>query len=66
MADFKAISARNRLSIAYFGFKIGGSFSYIMAAKDGSMRFAFKGTFSEIRPGNLIEYSLADGRKVII
>ena len=35
-----------------------------MAAKDGSMSFDFEGTYTNIKPNQLIEYTIADGRKV--
>ena len=44
----------------------GGSFSYRMEAKDGSMAFDFEGTFSVVETMNLIEYVLSDGRYVQI
>jgi uncharacterized protein YndB with AHSA1/START domain len=37
-----------------------------MAAKDGSFSFNFEGIYTNITPHKLIEYSLADGRKVKI
>ena len=44
--------------------KLGGKFKYTMAAKDGSMRFDFVGTYSDIKEKELIAYTIADGRKV--
>jgi len=44
----------------------GGTFSSRMEAKDGSMGFDFGGTFSKVIENQLIEYSMADGRSVII
>ncbi len=44
----------------------GGRFSSTMAARDGSMNFDFEGTYSRIEPQSLIEYEIADGRKVSI
>jgi uncharacterized protein YndB with AHSA1/START domain len=38
----------------------GGTFSYRMAAKDGSVGFDFAGTYSQIIPHQLIEFSLGD------
>jgi len=46
--------------------RIGGTFSTTMAAKDGSMSFDFGGTYTAIEQNKLIEYSIADGRKVKI
>lgn len=42
----------------------GGTFSYRMAARDGSMAFDFAGTFTHVVPQRLIEYTLGDGRQV--
>lgn len=47
-------------------FKQGGTFSSRMEAKDGSMGFDFVGTYTEIIPHELIEYTLTDGRGVCI
>ena len=44
----------------------GGKFSYGMAARDGSLSFDFEGTYTRIEPHSLIEYDIADGRKVSI
>jgi uncharacterized protein YndB with AHSA1/START domain len=44
----------------------GGTFSSRMEAKDGSMGFDFSGTFSKVIENQLIEYSMADGRSVVI
>ena len=41
----------------------GGSFSYTMAAKDGSFSFDFGGTFHEIKEKEFIDATLGDGRK---
>jgi len=46
--------------------RVGGTFSTTMAAKDGSMSFDFGGTYTAIEQNKLIEYSIADGRKVKI
>lgn len=46
--------------------KVGGKFSYRMEAKDGSMGFDFKGTYTKVEPNTLIEYSLDDERKTSI
>ena len=47
-------------------FKIGGKFSYTMAAKDGSFSFDFPGTYDLIVEKRKIEYTLDDARKVWI
>lgn len=46
--------------------KVGGNFSYTMAARDGSLSFDFQGTFDEIVEMSLIKYTIADGRKVTV
>jgi uncharacterized protein YndB with AHSA1/START domain len=45
---------------------VGGKFTYRMEAKDGSFGFDFEGTFTSIDPQAVIEYALADDRKVKI
>ena len=47
-------------------FKIGGKFSYTMAAKDGSFSFDFPGTYDLIVEKRKIEYTLDDARRVWI
>ncbi len=42
--------------------KVGGIFKSTMAAKDGSMRFDFIGTYSDVKEKNLIAYTMEDGR----
>lgn len=42
----------------------GGIFSARMEAKDGSVGFDFEGTYDEVKPHELIAYSMSDGRKV--
>lgn len=42
----------------------GGRFSSRMEAKDGSFGFDFAGTFDEVKPLELIRYTLGDNRKV--
>lgn len=44
----------------------GGRFSYRMEAKDGSQGFDFGGVYDNVQPHELIEYTLEDGRKVVI
>jgi uncharacterized protein YndB with AHSA1/START domain len=41
-------------------FRIGGAFSSRMEAKDGSFGFDFAGTYTNIIPNKLIEYSFGD------
>lgn len=42
----------------------GGRFLSRMEARDGSFGFDFSGTYSEVIPERLIEYTIDDGRKV--
>ena len=42
--------------------RVGGRFSSRMEAKDGSMGFDFKGTYSKIVENELVEYTLEDER----
>ena len=44
--------------------RTGGSFSYRMEAKDGSLGFDFGGTYDNIIAERLIEITLGDDRKV--
>lgn len=37
-----------------------------MEAKDGSFGFDFEGTYERVEPYRLIEYAIADGRKVTV
>ena len=46
--------------------RVGGTFSYRMEAKDGSMGFDFAGVYENIIPHKHITYSLGDNRKVTI
>lgn len=41
----------------------GGSFSYRMEAKNGSMGFDFEGVFQEVKPNEFLSYVISDGRK---
>ncbi len=45
---------------------VGGEFVFKMEARDGSFSFDFSGTYTEIRDHELLEYSLIDGRKVLV
>jgi len=56
-ADWHTPSAKNDL-------RVGGNFLYRMEAKDGSFGFDFGGTYDEVKNGELIEYTIGDGRKV--
>ncbi|AWI25955.1 SRPBCC family protein [Flavobacterium pallidum] len=44
----------------------GGSFTSTMAARDGSMSFDFKGTYTKVDHNRFIAYTIEDGRKVEI
>ena len=44
--------------------RIGGKFSYTMAAKDGSFSFDFGGVYDDILENELIMSTLGDGRKL--
>jgi uncharacterized protein YndB with AHSA1/START domain len=46
--------------------RVGGVFSYRMAAKDGSMGFDFAGTYSKIDHLEQIDYTLGDERTVSV
>jgi uncharacterized protein YndB with AHSA1/START domain len=57
--DWHCPSASNDLTV-------GGSFSYTMAAADGSDSFDFNGTYTEITTLKSISYLMGDGRKASI
>ncbi|MBC3539824.1 SRPBCC family protein [Rufibacter sediminis] len=44
--------------------RVGGSFSYRMEARDGSFGFDFGGTYDQVKPHEMISYTLEDGRRV--
>jgi uncharacterized protein YndB with AHSA1/START domain len=44
----------------------GGKFLSRMEAKDGTFGFDFYGVYDKVKPNELIEYTLGDGRKVKI
>lgn len=46
--------------------RVGGKFVARMEAKDGSFGFDFEGVYDEVKFNRLIEYTMADGRKVKI
>lgn len=58
-SDWHAPYAENDL-------KKDGKFKTTMAAKDGSMSFDFEGVYTNVQPNKVIEYNIADGRKVKI
>lgn len=47
-------------------FRVGGTFSSRMEAKDGSFGFDFAGVYEEIIHNEKLAYSIGDGRKVTI
>lgn len=57
--DWEAPSAENDL-------RVGGTFKTIMAAKDGSFKFDFGGTYTAVKPHKFIAYTMEDGRKVSV
>jgi uncharacterized protein YndB with AHSA1/START domain len=57
--DWEAPSAENDL-------RVGGVFTTVMAAKDGSAKFDFSGTYTNVVPNERIEYTMADGRTVSV
>jgi uncharacterized protein YndB with AHSA1/START domain len=46
--------------------RVGGKFSFTMAAKNGSMSFDFGGEYTLVEQNKAIKYVLGDGRKVEI
>ncbi len=46
--------------------RVGGTFVFTMASKDGLHSFDFTGTYTVIKEHNIIEYTIIDGRKVTI
>jgi uncharacterized protein YndB with AHSA1/START domain len=46
--------------------RIGGTFSYRMEARDGSMGFDFEGTFLDVQPGALLRFALGPERVVTV
>ena len=42
--------------------KAGGKFSYRMEAKNGSVGFDFSGSFTEVKDGEMLAYTLDDSR----
>ena len=45
--------------------RVGGKLKSRMEAKDGSFGFDFEGTYHQVKPFELLEYSMEDGRRVI-
>jgi len=44
--------------------RVGGKFLTRMEAKDGSFGFDFGGVYDDVKPNQLIAYTIGDGRKV--
>lgn len=42
----------------------GGKFKFTMASKDGNVSFDFEGQYTKVENHSLIEYKLADNRKI--
>src|SRR5438477_8818923 len=57
--DWHTTSSENDL-------RVGGKFLSRMEAKDGSFGFDFGGVYDAVKTNELIEYTIGDGRKVII
>ncbi len=55
--DWHCPSAENDL-------RPGGTFNYVMAAKDGAMSFNFEGIYPDVQHLKKIDFALSDGRKV--
>lgn len=45
--------------------RVGGAFSSRMEAKDGSFGFDFAGTYTQVVPHKLIEYSMGDHEALV-
>lgn len=46
--------------------RVGGLFRSRMEARDGSMGFEFEGTYTEVRPGERLVFSLGEDREVTV
>jgi uncharacterized protein YndB with AHSA1/START domain len=57
--DWHCPAAKNDL-------RVGGKFTYRMAARDGSAEFDFEGVYSVVDHQKRIEFSMSDGRRVIV
>ena len=47
-------------------FRVGGKFSYKMAARDESFSFDYSGVYNKIEETDFLAYTLDDGRKVVV
>lgn len=57
--DWHTPSAENNL-------QPGGKFNYRMESKDGSLGFDYWGIYDELKPPEFLDFTLGDGRKVIV
>lgn len=46
--------------------RVGGSFTYRMEAKDGSVGFDFGGIYDEVETHEKIAYTMEDGRRAMV
>lgn len=53
--DWHTTKAENNVTV-------GGKFTSTMAAKDGSFSFDFSGVYTEVKPNEIINYTMDDGR----
>lgn len=51
---------------AFNDLREGGSFTFTMAAKDGSFSFDFGGTYTSVEPQQRISYIMDDGREATV
>ncbi len=58
-ADWHCPKAANDL-------RVGGVFSFTMAARDKSSSFDFEGTYTKVELHRTIDYTIIDGRKVTV
>ncbi|UMY65009.1 MULTISPECIES: SRPBCC domain-containing protein [unclassified Flavobacterium] len=45
---------------------VGGRFRFLMAARDGSVSFAFCGTYTDVEAPTYLAYTIDDGRRVSV
>lgn len=46
--------------------RVGGAFSFTMAARDGSFSFDFQGIYDEVVENQRFAYTMADGRQAVV
>jgi len=66
ICQWNAASADWHTTQASNDVRVGGRFSSIMAAKDGSMSFDFCGQYTAVTPQQHLAYTLDDGRRVTV